>query len=417
MGGALSKGQDKERLTPVGEDNKGLLETAEPAFTFYDQFGILRKGVKTDDGKVHDRDEELERVLSLEDTTNFTPEEKAVWYIVEAGWIRTWLSYVRFGTQSLGTSLSSPAPGPINNESLLIMCADEEATTALPEGELPLFKWIPREGLVAAGKDVQGHFRRVNCKVWEAFCDMYEGSGPAIKVDMLAIKERKRLELEAQLAEKLNPELATSENKEEEEDGEGKEEGDKEDADLLDLSTEPPETKPPPPPAPPTPPLEDKQEIADEEAAEAKAEADEDEDDEDDEEDWLDPNNKAWQETENWDLDQSQERFTVKFSKKHHPKKSLAQLEKLHRDAWTRRKLRKDEVQEAAPGGESLGDGEEEKKEGDPSDEASKPKEESKAEDEVPPPPPPEPEEGGLADHGGSSAMDPGEEGLELAPV
>lgn len=59
--------------------------------TFYDQFGMLRMGVATEDGLTHNRDEELERILKLESTADFTKEEKAVWYIVEAGWIRTWL--------------------------------------------------------------------------------------------------------------------------------------------------------------------------------------------------------------------------------------------------------------------------------------------------------------------------------------
>jgi len=94
-------------------------------FTFYDQYGILRKGVTTDDGLLHNRDEELERILTLENAhSKFTDEEKRTWYIVESGWIRTWLSYVRYGTASLGESLSSPAPPPINNECMLLMTAN-----------------------------------------------------------------------------------------------------------------------------------------------------------------------------------------------------------------------------------------------------------------------------------------------------
>jgi len=104
-----------------------------PMFTFYDQHGILRKGVATDDGLLHNRDQELETILKHENGwSTFTPEEQRTWYIVESGWIRTWLSYVKYGTASLGESLSSPAPRPIDNECLLLMTAD---TTTPAAGE------------------------------------------------------------------------------------------------------------------------------------------------------------------------------------------------------------------------------------------------------------------------------------------
>lgn len=97
---------------------------------FYDQHGILRKGEQTDDGEEHNRDAELEKILKHENSwAKLTDEEQRTWYIVESGWIRTWLSYVRYGTDSLGESLSSPAPPQINNEALLLMTADVEATT------------------------------------------------------------------------------------------------------------------------------------------------------------------------------------------------------------------------------------------------------------------------------------------------
>jgi hypothetical protein len=34
-----------------------------------------------------------------------------------------------------------------------------------PPGYQPQFKWVCKAGLLPAGKDGQGHFRRVNCKV------------------------------------------------------------------------------------------------------------------------------------------------------------------------------------------------------------------------------------------------------------
>jgi len=46
---------------------------------------------------------------------------------------------------------------------------------------MPPFKWVVKKGLLPAGKDKQGHFRRVNCKVWASFCDLYKGCGPEIK--------------------------------------------------------------------------------------------------------------------------------------------------------------------------------------------------------------------------------------------
>ena len=55
------------------------------------------------------------------------------------------------------------------------LAADRESS------DFPPFKWVVKPNLIPANKDGQGHFRRVNCKVWEAFCDMYKGSGPAIK--------------------------------------------------------------------------------------------------------------------------------------------------------------------------------------------------------------------------------------------
>ena len=45
-------------------------------------------------------------------------------------------------------------------------------------------KWYPKEHLRSASKITEGHFRRVNYKVWEAYCDMYPGCGPAIYVEL-----------------------------------------------------------------------------------------------------------------------------------------------------------------------------------------------------------------------------------------
>jgi hypothetical protein len=47
--------------------------------------------------------------------------------------------------------------------------------------QIPAFKWVVRDNLLPASKEGQGHYRRVNGQVWAAFCDMYKGSGPAIR--------------------------------------------------------------------------------------------------------------------------------------------------------------------------------------------------------------------------------------------
>ena len=52
-------------------------------------------------------------MLSLETAGSEVQE----WYIVDSGWIRTWLSYVRFGTKSLGESASKLGASITDGES------------------------------------------------------------------------------------------------------------------------------------------------------------------------------------------------------------------------------------------------------------------------------------------------------------
>lgn len=94
--------------------------------TFFDENGIIRKALKLEG---HDRDRELEYIMKLEsDCVKFPKDEQGIWYIVESSFVRMWLQFVGHGTASFGASLSSPVPPPINNEPLLMMAVDTDAT-------------------------------------------------------------------------------------------------------------------------------------------------------------------------------------------------------------------------------------------------------------------------------------------------
>jgi hypothetical protein len=287
-------------------------------FTFYDQYGILRKGVATDDGLLHNRDEELDRILKLENSiSTLSDEDKRTWYIVESGWIRTWLSYVRYGTSSLGESLSSPAPSAINNECLLLMTANTELNEV--DG-FPAFTWVVKNGLLPAGKDGQGHFRRVNCKVWEAFCDMYKDSGPAIKY----------VEEEPKVVEPL-PETPEAKGEE------GKTEESKAGADKKKEAPAAAKKE------------EDKKEgTAKKEGVDGDAKPEEDAEPE-----IIMEDPTRWHDSSLWVIDQDQERFRRKFDEKRLPHKSKEQRVTAMKDCWNSKKLRSEakaaeEAEEAA---------------------------------------------------------------------
>ena len=74
----------------MGSRNSKEEEEEKPlSFIFYDQHGMLRKGIVSDDGTIHDRDRELQRILALEAAfKEAPPEEQREWFIVESGWIR-----------------------------------------------------------------------------------------------------------------------------------------------------------------------------------------------------------------------------------------------------------------------------------------------------------------------------------------
>jgi hypothetical protein len=135
------------------EDDDDVLETdlyEVKKVTYYDEYGMLRRGpVKPG---VHDRDEELDIFLALEeDWKNFSEEEQRTWFIVESGWIKAWLQYVREGNVSLGESQGSPTPGPVNNESLMNMAVDLDRPHGTAECE---------------NSDLQTYLMTVNGSVW-----------------------------------------------------------------------------------------------------------------------------------------------------------------------------------------------------------------------------------------------------------
>ena len=68
---------------------------------FYDNDGVLRVGTEP-----RKRDEELRMVLDAEKSMlTQQDEEGQVWFIVEANWVQSWLSFVHQNKRS-------PAPGP-----------------------------------------------------------------------------------------------------------------------------------------------------------------------------------------------------------------------------------------------------------------------------------------------------------------
>ncbi len=86
-----------------------------------------------------------------------------LWYIIDGAWMNAWLEFVVIGKNI------SPAPGPINNLSLLT-----------PDYEAKQFK--ARRGLVLVKRNSNGHYRRITKEMWQYFQEFYDGSGPEIKV-------------------------------------------------------------------------------------------------------------------------------------------------------------------------------------------------------------------------------------------
>ncbi|KAJ8613803.1 hypothetical protein CTAYLR_004907 [Chrysophaeum taylorii] len=131
----------------------------QPDAVFWDEDGVLRYDASS---VTRDRDGELRRVVEA-DAAAAESDDLDEWYIVDAGWMRAWLAYA---DRTVYAERSSPAPGPVRNERLL------------KDG-------LPKEGLLlesfSSSKGGKGHYRRVNARVWRVLCELYPGSGPAIR--------------------------------------------------------------------------------------------------------------------------------------------------------------------------------------------------------------------------------------------
>jgi hypothetical protein len=77
--------------------------------------------------------------------------------------MNAWLMYCRLNKNV------NPNPGPCRNECLLE--TNEDSTG-----------WVAKEDLVMARKDKEGDYRRISKATWETFCELYPGSGPAIRL-------------------------------------------------------------------------------------------------------------------------------------------------------------------------------------------------------------------------------------------
>ena len=112
-------------------------------------------------------------------------EKPGRWYIVPASFVHDWLAYVdakkkHSKTEKTAAELmlaeeepqedSKPRPTKLDNSSLL----EAEATTQL---------WRVKIGLRKASDRHPGDYRLVNRQTYEAYCDLYPGSGPTIYVE------------------------------------------------------------------------------------------------------------------------------------------------------------------------------------------------------------------------------------------
>ena len=146
-------GCGKSKETNVEGDDEE--EANNPANIHFDPDGNLRHG-----GNIHDRDDEMHKILSADDATE---EHGKLWYVIDDAWMTAWLEFV-----SMGKGIS-PAPGPIQNRNLLA-----------PNYEKNRFE--ARPGLIMSKKDVKGHYKRVSKEQWDFFIDFYPDSGPEIKM-------------------------------------------------------------------------------------------------------------------------------------------------------------------------------------------------------------------------------------------
>ena len=167
MGSNLSQAQPRAKVTEE--------------CIFYDNDGALRVGTEP-----RKRDAELRQVLDAEKSVATEQDAQGqVWFIIEANWVQAWLAFVHQNKRS-------PAPGPVHNEKLMRQVADQESPTATKGWEI-----IPGLKCAGKGKKDTGHYRRVGKPVWEAFCELYPHSGPAIWTDAEPCEDTRQWQFDA----------------------------------------------------------------------------------------------------------------------------------------------------------------------------------------------------------------------------
>jgi len=128
-----------------------------PRLIAFDEHGNLRYGAPE-----RDRNAELVKILGTD--KNHFDEEGKDWYIMDSTWVHSWLLYVYLDVDN------APGPGPCRNDRLLEMPAPGDYS---PPSKV-------RRDLVMATARRAGDYRRVCKETWDAFQELYPGSGPEI---------------------------------------------------------------------------------------------------------------------------------------------------------------------------------------------------------------------------------------------
>lgn len=150
MGAAFSK--DDEGT----EEEKDKEKVFDKRKIYIDDFGNFCYG-----DILFDPEEEKIRIMQCDEPKE---EDGKEWYIINTPWMRAWLLYCHLNKDI------NPNPGPCRNECLLDV---NEAGLA----------WVPKPDLIMARKEKEGDYRRISKETWDTFCEMYPGSGPAIRME------------------------------------------------------------------------------------------------------------------------------------------------------------------------------------------------------------------------------------------
>lgn len=158
-------GSDSSKLD---DDESKDDDVYDPSCIYYDDNGNLRYA---SGAGAKDRDAELRRIVAVDDNVE---EEDKEWWIIDSTWVNAWLAYVHYAKNV------SPAPGPVDNTTLLRLATDPDGLTR---------RWIPRDGLISAQKSKAGHYRRITKEAWLIYVELYPASGPEIRMTYASNKE------------------------------------------------------------------------------------------------------------------------------------------------------------------------------------------------------------------------------------